>query len=223
MKSIKEIIIIGTGGVAAEISSYLEALNKEGNIIYKIKGFIDDSYDNFLLNSKRYEFNSPYLGTNDEFEFTSKDLFVFGFANINSRLKLLDKLKEKNVEFVTLIHPAAQVAKTAKIGKGNLINPFCVIGPNAVIGENNILTSYSFISHDCIIGNNNFFSTSGLSGNVIVGNNNFFGIRVTVIPSVSIGNFNAIQAGMTIDKNISDHETVFYKYKEKVTIIKNNK
>jgi UDP-3-O-[3-hydroxymyristoyl] glucosamine N-acyltransferase len=63
-------------------------------------------------------------------------------------------------------------------------------------------------------------STSGFSGNVKIGNNNFFGIRSTVLPSVIIGSDNTIQAGMTIDKNISDNETIYYRFKEKVSIIK---
>jgi acetyltransferase-like isoleucine patch superfamily enzyme len=63
-------------------------------------------------------------------------------------------------------------------------------------------------------------STSGFSGNVKIGNNNFFGIRSTVLPSVTIGNDNTIQAGMTIDKNISDNETIYYRFKEKVSFIK---
>jgi acetyltransferase-like isoleucine patch superfamily enzyme len=101
------------------------------------------------------------------------------------------------------------------LGHGNIIGPNCVIGPACNIGDFNILTSYSYISHDCNVGNNNFLSTSGLAGNVILGNNNFLGIRVTVIPSITIGNDNLFQAGMVVDSNIQNSEAVFYKYKER--------
>ena len=43
-----------------------------------------------------------------------------------------------------------------------------------------------------------------------------------MLPSVIIGSDNTIQAGMTIDKNISDNETVFYRFKEKIYIVKND-
>lgn len=216
------VIIIGSGAVAAEVCSYIRDINKTAIEKINVKGFIDDNPENFKINAVKYKFDEPYLGTSDSCEFNNENKFVFGFANIKSRLNFLDKDIAKKISFITIIHPTALVADTAIIGDGNIIYPNCVIGPNATIGNNNIFTSYSFISHDCHVGDNNFFSTSGLSGNVTVGDNNFFGIRVTVIPEVTIGSNNLIQAGMTIDKNVSDDETVFYRYKEKISIINKN-
>lgn len=216
------VVIIGSGAVAAEVCSYIVDINKTASEKISVNGFIDDSYENFKINVIKYKFSQPYLGTSDSYQFENENKFIFGFANIKSRINFLNKHISKQLSFITIIHPTALIAETATIGEGNIINPNCVIGPNATIGNNNILTSYSFISHDCNVGNNNFFSTSGLSGNVSVGDNNFFGVRVTVIPDVTIGNNNLIQAGMTIDKNVSDNETVFYRYKEKVSIINNS-
>lgn len=213
------IIIIGSGAVAAEVCTYIIDINKIASKNLIIKGFIDDSYDNFKKNAAKYKFTEPYLGSSDSYEVNSENMFIFGFANIESRLNFLKKDIAKKMSFITIIHPSAVISNTAIIGNGNIINPYCIIGPNATLGDNNILTSYSFISHDCKVGSNNFFSTSGLSGNVRVGDNNFFGVRATVIPDVSIGCNNVIQAGMTIHKDISDNETVFYKFKEKISII----
>lgn len=216
----KNVIIFGSGAVAAEVCSYINDINKLNGRKINVKGFIDDNYENFKINAEKYKFNQPYLGTSDSYQFCKDDSLIFGFANINSRLMFLQKIDSKTISFLTLIHPSAQISVTAEIGSGNIVYPNCVIGPNAKIGKNNIFTSYSFVSHDCVIGDNNFFSTSGLSGNVKVGDHNFFGIRSTVLPSVNIGSNNVIQAGMVIDKDILDNETVFYRYKEKVTIIK---
>jgi sugar O-acyltransferase (sialic acid O-acetyltransferase NeuD family) len=216
------IVIIGSGAVAAEVCSYINDINVMASKKIRVNGFIDDNYENFKKNAIKYKFDQPYLGTSDSYEFNDENKFIFGFSNIKSRLNFLSKDIAKKISFITIIHPTALIADTAVIGEGNIINPNCVIGPNATIGNNNILTSYSFISHDCNVGNNNFFSTSGLSGNVSVGDNNFFGIRVTVIPEVTIGSNNLIQAGMTIDKNVSDDEVVFYRYKEKISVINKN-
>jgi sugar O-acyltransferase (sialic acid O-acetyltransferase NeuD family) len=213
------IVIIGSGAIAAEVCSYINDINVLALKKIRVIGFIDDNFENFKKNSIKYKFDQPYLGTTDSYEFNEESKFIFGFSNIKSRLNFLRKDIANKISFITIIHPTALIADTAVIGEGNIINPNCVIGPNAIIGNNNILTSYSFISHDCNVGNNNFFSTSGLSGNVSVGDNNFFGIRVTVIPEVTIGSNNLIQAGMTIDKNVTDDETVFYRYKEKISII----
>lgn len=215
----KDIIIIGSGAVAAEVCTYIADINKLQPGTFRLKGILDDSPENFKINTARYGFELPYLGTTSSYAFPGGEEFILGFAGIASRKIVLQRLEGKNLPFASLIHPSAQVAASARLGSGNIIYPNCVIGPAAVIGNNNLITSFSFISHDCTVGDNNFFATAGLSGNVSVGNNNMFGIRSVVIPSVSIGSDNTIQAGMTIDKNVGNKETVFYRFKEKVIAI----
>jgi acetyltransferase-like isoleucine patch superfamily enzyme len=58
-----------------------------------------------------------------------------------------------------------------------------------------------------------------MSGGVQIGDANFFGIRATLLPEVRIGSNNVIQAGMIVDKDVGNHETVFYKYKERIQLI----
>jgi len=218
---IKPIIFIGVGAVASEIISYLEDIqNHDQSNGFKIYGFLDDNADNFAANSEKYGFKEPYLGLVTEHRFSDQYSYIFGFSNPSSKEKIIQNLDLEKLDFPTIIHPSVILSKSSKLGKGNMIYPNSVIGPNCKIGNFNLITSYSFISHDCEIGDYNFFSTAGLAGNVNIGSKNFFGIRSTVIPSITIGSENTIQAGMVIDKNVSDHETVFYRFKEKVTIIR---
>jgi sugar O-acyltransferase (sialic acid O-acetyltransferase NeuD family) len=215
----KEIIIIGSGAVAAEVLMFIDDMNRASKEKIEIRGLIDDNLENYETNSERYGFHHRYLGTTDSYEFSATDFFVLGLANIEARGRILKKVKGKGPAFVNIVHPSAQISRSAKIGIGNIIYPNCVIGPACRLGDHNLLTSFSFISHDSIIGDNNFFATAGLSGNVEVGDNNFFGIRSVILPSIHIGSDNILQAGMVVDKNVKDHETVFYRYKEKVSII----
>lgn len=215
-----KVIFIGSGAVAAEVCSYIEDLNKKNNQLIEIAGFLDDSFESYKKNAKNYLFSSEYLGKINDWSFSNEYYYIFGFANLKARAVLINKLNLISINWLTIIHPTVQISKSAIIEKGTIIYPNCVIGPNVKIGRFNLITSFSFISHDCIVGENNFLSTSGFSGNVSVGDNNFFGIRSTVLPSVIIGSDNTIQAGMTIDKNISDNETIYYRFKEKVSFIK---
>ena len=215
-----KVIFIGSGAVAAEVCSYIEDLNEKQIKQIEIVGFLDDSYDNYKKNSINYMFCSNYLGKITDWSFSNEYHYIFGFANLRVRASLIKKLDLVNINWLTIIHPTVQISKSAIIEKGTIIYPNCVIGPNVKIGRFNLITSFSFVSHDCILGENNFLSTSGLSGNVTIGSNNFFGIRSTVLPSVIIGSDNTIQAGMTLDKNISDNETIYYRFKEKISFIK---
>lgn len=217
----KPIIFIGSGSVASEIISYLEDIQTHDSAAkFTIYGFLDDNEDSFRINSVKYGFEGDFLGPIKGHQFSDDYSYIFGLGLPEVKEKIALNFDLEKLDFPNIIHPSVVLSKTAKLGKGNVIYPNSVVGPNVIIGNFNLVTSYSFISHDCNIGNHNFLSTAGLAGNVIIGNTNFFGIRSTVIPSVKIGSNNTIQAGMTIDKNVSDDETVFYRFKEKVTVIK---
>ncbi len=217
----KKIIFLGSGAVASEVIAYLNDIQKHNPAsTYEIAGFLDDSFNNFTSKSVTYGFSSPYLGKIEDHHFTAEFSYIFGFGNPAAKSNVLGKVDLSQLSFPNIVHPSVIVADSAELGVGNVLYPHTIIGPNARIGNFNLITSYSFISHDCTVGHFNFFSTAGLSGNVTVGDNNFFGIRSAVIPSVTIGSHNLIQAGMVVDKNVSDNETVFYRFKEKVTVIK---
>jgi len=220
----KNVIIVGSGAVAAELTSYMDDHNKHVSMNDKLNvlGYLD-SEENISKYWAKYKFKKPVISDIYSYNVDEGDHFVIGISNIDFREKMMRVLKEKNAIILNFIHPSAIVAESAIIGEGNTIYPFCIIGPNTVIGNNNLITAYSFISHDCKVGDNNFFSTVGLSGNVSVGNNNFFGIRSTVLPYFSVGNGNVIQAGMIVDKDVENSSTVFHRFKEKIIAIRNSK
>ncbi|KIA99827.1 hypothetical protein OA93_03170 [Flavobacterium sp. KMS] len=216
----KKIVIIGTGAVAAELTSYIEDNNKfvESQFQIDLLGYIDYDY-NIEKYWKKYKLQKPVLGDIDNYNFEEDVEVLIGISDIKFRNEIISRLEIKEVTFFQFIHSSVIIPDTIRLGKGNIIYPFCIIGPNTEIGDFNMVTSYSFISHDCVIGNGNFFSTTGIAGRVSIGDDNFFGIRSTVIPNITIGSQNMIQAGMMVDKSIKDATTVFYRYKESILAI----
>jgi len=211
----KTLIIVGTGAVAAEITSLIEDPQYGDSYGVEIKGYlcINDTL------AKKYEYKKPYLGTIEGYSLEENDYFIIAIGDNAYRNENAGKVIAKGGKFISLIHPTCIVANTAEIGDGNIINPFSMVGPKVKIGNFNVVTSQSFISHDCKVGDFNFFSTVGLCGHVVVGNENTFNIKATVIPHISLGNRNVIQAGMIVDKNVGDDTTVFHRFKEKVIAI----
>lgn len=216
----RNVIILGSGGVAAEITFYIDDnnINASDNEKINILGYIDYA-DAVEKHYKKYNFKAPVLCDVDVYTPKENEEVLIAIGNPGDRNKMMDILLKKSAKIGSFIHHSVIAPKSPKWGVGNVIFPFCLLEQNAIIGNYNLITSYSFISHDCVLGDNNFLSTTGLAGNVKVGNNNFFGIRSTVIPGVKIGNNNIIQAGMTIDKDIKNDTTVFYRYKEQVLAI----
>lgn len=216
----RNLIIIGTGAVAAELTSFIEDHNSKINFDNRINilGYIDYEY-NIKKYWAKYNLKAPVLCDIDSYMPSANEEVLIGISDIPFRNEMIDRLLKKNACLASFIHSSVIIPESVQIGIGNIIYPFCIVGPNTVIGNFNMITSYSFISHDCTIGNGNFFSTTGIAGRIKIGDNNFFGIRSTVIPYVSIGNSNVIQAGMIVDKSIIDNSTIFYRYKEQVLAI----
>jgi len=216
----KDVIIIGAGAVAAELTSYIMDNNRivDERFRYNIIGYVDFKIvgNKFW---KEYNFKKPFLGNIEEFKPVGEVCFIIGIGNIKFKRELIKLIKRKGLNIVNFIHYSSIIDEDIKLGIGNIIYPFCIIGKHSIIGDYNHITAYSFISHDCVVGENNFFSTTGLSGYVRIGNDNFFGVRATVIPKISIGSRNVIQAGMVVEKNIKNDSTLFFRYKEKILAI----
>lgn len=213
-----DIIIFGTGAVAAEITSQLEDSDWGQEAGFRIKGYVA-SDDAGLIHWEEYKYQSPYLGNFFDYQIAKEDYFVLALGNYKVKRQVVEEIRKKGGKFATLIHPTAIVAKTAEIGEGNILDPFTIIGPNVKLGNFNLLTSQSIISHDSVVGDYNFFATSLLCGYNRIGDDNYFGIRATTLPEISVGSRNVIQAGMIVDKHVADDATVFYRYKEKIMAV----
>lgn len=216
----RNIIILGTGGCAAEITFFIEDNNlkvpKSERI--NILGYIE--YANNIKNYyNRYNFKGPVLCDIDSYIPKANEEVLLAVMNIEFRKKMITILKGKKAKIGSFFHNSVIKPKEITIGEGNIAGPFCMLEKYATIGNYNLMTSHCTISHDCVVGDNNFFSDAGLAGSTEVGSNNYFGIRSFTIPGIKIGNNNIIQAGMLVDKNLENDTTVFYRFKEKVMVI----
>lgn len=213
----KDIIIVGSGGHGAELDDYIQFGNKSGKgESYNIIGYLDDNPDNY----HRYTFSGPLLGSIKDHEIRTDCKYLIGIANLKYRRKIVEDYLNKGAMFVTYIHPESFTSESAEIGDGVVISYHCNIGPNAKIGKFSLVNARASISHDCKIGDFNFVGPNVcFSGFTSVGDENLFGINSATIPGIEIGSRNKIAAGMTLDKNVEDDSTVFYKMKERVIAV----
>jgi UDP-3-O-[3-hydroxymyristoyl] glucosamine N-acyltransferase len=214
----KNVVIIGAGAHSAEIAGLIYDNNKhsgESDFI-NIRGYLDDKDENW----HRYKFREPLLSALADYIPKPDEFFILGVSNVESRKLCLDKLKDKNLNYLNFIHYTAIIYETAEMGYGNVICCFSKIGPNALVGNLNSINSKTEIGHDCIIGSNNVFAGNvGVAGFSTVGNDNFFGMNSSVIPEKVIGSRNTIQAGIVVDRNIENDSYFFHRFKEKVLAI----
>jgi sugar O-acyltransferase (sialic acid O-acetyltransferase NeuD family) len=213
----KEVIIIGAGGHAAEIVEYLEFAQKtSGEVKIRITGLLDDNPDNYAS----YSFPAPLLGGVKEHHVIKGQWYIMGIANLQYRKLFVDKFKAEGARFVSFVHSGAYVSPTAIIGEGSIIGPNVNVGPNVKIGKYTLINSRCSLGHDTRVGDYNFISPNVcFSGFTEIGDENLFGINSATIPGIKVGNRNKIAAGMILDQNIQNDTVVFHRFKEKIIAI----
>jgi sugar O-acyltransferase (sialic acid O-acetyltransferase NeuD family) len=213
----KEVIIIGAGGHAAEIDEYINHAQKISGVRdILIKGFLDDCQDSY----ESYRFSAPYLGKLSTHRIKAGQRYIIGIADPRFRKHFVDKFKSKGAEFVSFVHDSTYVSASAVIGEGTVIGPNANIGPNVRVGKYNLINSRCSLGHDTVIGSFNIICPNVcFSGFSKVGDENMFGMNSATIPEISVGNRNKIVAGMVLDQSVGDDSCVFYRHKERVIAV----
>lgn len=202
---IKEIIIVGAGGHAAELVDYIRVWNQLQKELIEIKGLIDDNRGNYL----HYNFSAPFLGSIVDHVVDENCYYLMGIANIEFRKKIVLDLLEKGAKLSGFIHPSAEISPSATIEEGVVISRNSTVGPMAKIGKHTIINSRCTIGHDSEIGEFNFISPlCAISGNSKIGNDNLIGTNVVTLPGVKMGDRNKIGAGVVLFFEVSSDTTV---------------
>lgn len=197
-KKVKDIVIIGSGGIGREVAYIIEEIN-EAQETWNILGFIDDNNDMWEkeLNGHRVLGGIEYLNN-----MKNKPHIIVAISNCEIKRKIVERLNNK-FELATIIHPSIKINTYSKIGKGTLIYPGVILTVNTEIGNNVIVSGNCGIGHDSIIGD---YSTLlwgvNLSGYDNIGEEVFLGVGVNVIQKISIENKTRIKAGVIIEESI---------------------
>lgn len=202
----KEIIIVGSGGHAAELHEYIQYQNQlPERTKIEILGFIDDDKSTY----DHYEFEEPFLGGIQGHQVNKSIHYLMGIANLKYRKKFIESFEQQGAQFTGFIHPTALISKTAEIAETVVISHNVSVGPKAKLEAHNILNSRCTIGHDSEIGQYNFICPQVvIAGNTCIGNGNFLGTNVATIPGISIGDGNTIGAGAIVIKNVADNITL---------------
>ena len=129
---------------------------------------------------------------------------------MRERTDLLYALNIPKDKFTNFIHPSVMLAKSAKIGYGNVLLANVVVNCNAIIGNFNTVNSGTLLGHDITIGNNNFFAGQVCVGSGLnIGDMNFIGLNTSIRNGISIGNGNIIGMSSNITKDVTDDNVLY--------------
>ena len=198
------VVILGAGGNSLAIVDAIEELNRrpEGGAAYKLLGFLDDIPENRDKKVMGY----PVLGQIDQASRFSECMFINGIASEFSYTKKPEIVARSGVpreRFVSIVHPRATVAQTARIGNGTMIMANSVICPEAVVGDHVIILQNTVVNHHSVIADHVTLS-SGITilGFIKVEYSAFIGGGACIRPYVTIGPRAMVGMGAVVAKDV---------------------
>lgn len=188
------LIIVGAGGHGKVIAD-IAIKNGYTNIV-----FVDDNANGSCM-------GFPVIGTSEKInDFNDgKTDFMLGIGNNTTRKMLAQKY---DVNWVTLIHPSAQISVNVSIGTGTVVMANAVVNADAKIGKHCIINTGAIVEHDNIIENFVHISPKvALGGTTHIGELTHIGIGASVINNISICENCVLGAGAVVVDNIEHSST----------------
>lgn len=125
------------------------------------------------------------------------------------RARLFALITESRLTPLTVVHPRAVVAASAKIGRGTVVLAGAIVNAAAEIGDNVILNTAAVVEHHCRIGHHVHVATGAqLAGAVVVGEGAHIGLGARVLQQIEIGARATVGAGAVVIRPVAPGATV---------------
>ena len=194
----KDIVIIGAGGIGREVAWIIEEIN-EVNPTWNIIGFVDDNSE---MLGKELNGYKVLGGLNILDELESKPEVIVAIANCRVKKNIVARLNGE-FDFATIIHSSVRVSKYVEIGQGTIIYPGVILTVNTKIGNHVVISGNCGIGHDTVIGD---FSSvlwgSCFSGFDVVGEECFVGVGAKFIQGIKVGSGRKVEAGTVVIEDV---------------------
>ncbi|MGL5575942.1 MAG: NeuD/PglB/VioB family sugar acetyltransferase [Sarcina sp.] len=200
----KDIIIIGAGGVGKEVAWLIEQINQR-KLTYKIIGFVDDDAKKLNTNIIGYKVigNLDYLK-----KINYQGDLVVAIANYEVKKSIINKLKEQKVQFPIIMHPNIKLHKSVEVGEGSILYEGSIISPNVKIGKYVIISPKCGVGHDSIIEDYvSLLWNVSISGNDFIEEGVLFSSGSTIIQGKRVKKGSIIGAGAIVIKEIKETGT----------------
>lgn len=199
----KDLYIIGAGGFGREVAWLVERINTV-TPTWNIKGFIDDNESLWETTEDDYK----VLGGCDYLKELRDVYVVCAVGNVRTRELIIDKIKNTDIQFATLIDPSVIKSDKVEIGEGSIICAGNIITVDVKIGNHVIINLDCTIGHDDVIHDYvTVYPSVNISGNVEVGKCSELGTGVQIIQGKKIAAYTVIGAGGVVVKDIEEKGT----------------
>jgi sugar O-acyltransferase (sialic acid O-acetyltransferase NeuD family) len=180
------LVVVGAGGFGREAVEAIRAMNA-GGASWQLLGYLDD---NLALQGKSID-GTPVIGGLAEAKNLADASFVVCTGrpdNYASRPVIVERLGLPPDRYATIVHPAATVSSSSRIGPGSVLLAGVVLSAAVTIGAHVAIMPNVTITHDDVIED---FATiaSGvcLGGHVCIGQGAYVGSGALIREDLSVG------------------------------------
>lgn len=187
---LRRVVIVGGGGFGREVRWWArDAWAAEG---IEFPGCLssDDT-----LGAEEF----PILGDPEHHVPGPAEGFLLAIGIPHVRRRVAESLRRRGAMFLSLVHPTAVVAPTARIAAGAIVCPHAVISDAAEIGSCALVNYHASVAHDGVVGSFAVLSPyATLAGGAHVGDDAFLGIHASVGPGRRLGARSKVSANSAL-------------------------
>jgi acetyltransferase EpsM len=195
-----KLLILGIGSLAREVFEMANDFSE-----FDVAGFV--------VNEPPFVRDSKFLGKRifwiDELESIKGDHMAICALVRMRKSDIIQQVNDFGIHFCSLVHPAASISSSVKLGTGLIIKGGVQIGPNTSIGNHVILGRGVLIGDYVKINDYSFISIGTIiAGYSTIGSSCFVGLGSMVLDKKIIGDFSIIGAGSLVTKDIPERVKV---------------
>ena len=202
----RTIVGLGAGGLCKVL---VDLIRQSGDL--EIVGLTDSRPE---LHGRRLH-GVPILGGDDilpRLRCTGVDAAFVGVGAVGDvalRKSLFERADAAGFEMVSVVHPGAHVAPTARIGRAVIVLAGAVVSSDVVLGDNVVVYSGAVVEHDSVVEDHVHISPGvAIAGGVHIGAETFVGIGASIVQGVTIGHRAVVGAGAVVIRDVPDQSTV---------------
>ena len=201
--NMRDIAIIGTGGMAREVRWVIEDLNSNDRK-WNICGWVSKDEPGSTVDGLKVLGDDNWL-----LEHRTPIDVALAVGNGQLRKKISSNLKHnKLISFPTIIARSAEVSKYVSIGEGTIIMNQSLLTVDIEVGDFFLCNYGCTVGHDCKFDDYvTLNSGAHVSGTVSVGECTTIGVGASIIQGLTIGRNSIIGAGAAVIRSIGDNCT----------------
>lgn len=136
------------------------------------------------------------------------DGVVIGIGDNHTRLVVSQRLEAEasGLPCLTVVHPTASVARSARLGPGVVVLAGATVGPQASVGAHGLLGAQANLDHDAFLGEGASLGPGALTGGMVnIGTATAVAMGAVVRHGLTVGEHSVLGAGAVLTGDLPSH------------------